>query len=103
MTDATPRETLDLNATSLGLIADTEMVFVDEHRAIVLATAPSLSPQKELVRNTTYAEKNPSAFGVSPDHKFVFLAHESFKVSCSSGLGRGCEHLHFRIARPQVT
>ena len=57
------------------------MVFVDENRAIVLAAAPALSLSKRvLVPNTTYAELSPSAFALSPDKKFVFLAHDSFKV-----------------------
>ena len=58
------------------------MVFVDEHRAIVLATAPTLHRRRRrvLVPNTTYVDLSPSAFGVSPDQKFVFLAHEAFKV-----------------------
>ena len=64
---------------SFPSIADTEMAFVDEHRAIVLATAPSMS-RRVLVPNTTYADLGPSAFAVSPDRKFVFLAHDSFKV-----------------------
>ena len=60
-------------------ISDTEMAFVDEHRAIVLATAPSMG-RRVLVPNMTYADLGPSAFAVSPDRKFVFLAHDSFKV-----------------------
>ena len=60
-------------------ISDTEMAFVDEHRAIVLAAAPSMG-RRVLVPNTTYADLGPSAFAVSPDRKFVFLAHDSFKV-----------------------
>ena len=65
---------------SFPSISDTEMAFVDEHRAIVLATAPSMKRPRVLVPNTTYADLGPSAFAVSPDRKFVFLAHDSFKV-----------------------
>ena len=55
------------------------MVFLDEYSSIVLATAPGMK-KRTLVPNTTYFELSVFDYGVSTDKKFVYLAHDYFKV-----------------------
>jgi hypothetical protein len=70
---------LESSISPPSLIADTEMVFLDEYSSIVLATVPGMK-KRTLVPNTTYFELSVFSYGISHDKKFVYLAHDYFKV-----------------------
>ena len=60
------------------------MVYLDAWSSVVLLDASSMSVTN-LVPNTTYLKLRANSYGLSPDKKFVFLAHNWYKVINHNG------------------
>ena len=52
---------------------------MDEFRSVVLMSVPSFE-KTVLVPNKTYLGLSASVYGLSADKKFVYLAHDYYKV-----------------------
>ena len=59
---------------------DYEFVYRDEFDGLSMYDVTQ-QRRVTLVPNTTYANLNVATFAISPDKKFVFMSHDSHKVS----------------------
>ena len=58
---------------------DYEIVYRDEFDGLSMFDVTHMR-RTTLVPNTTYSNLNAAAYAISPDKKFVYLAHDSHKV-----------------------
>ncbi len=61
-------------------LSDYEIVYRDEFDGLSLFDVTQMR-RVTLVPNTTYSNLNAASYAVSADKKFVYLAHDSHKVS----------------------
>ena len=71
---------MKLTPEGLFLIADYEIIYRDEFDGLSMFDV-TLMRRTTLVPNTTFSNLNVAAFAISADKKFVYLAHDSHKVS----------------------
>ena len=63
---------------------DTEMVFRDEFDGLSILDVSKNLSRRTLVPNKTFNDLNAMYHGVSANQKYVWLAHDYFKVNLSS-------------------
>ena len=59
--------------------SDYEIVYRDEFDGLSMYDVTQMR-RTTLVPNTTYSNLNAAAYAISPDKKFIYLAHDSHKV-----------------------
>ena len=59
--------------------SDYEIVYRDEYDGLSMYDVTQMR-RTTLVPNTTYSNLNAAAYAISPDKKFIYLAHDSHKV-----------------------
>ena len=83
---------------------DTEMVFRDEFDGLSILDVSKNLSRRTLVPNKTFNDLNAMYHGVSANQKYVWLAHDYFKVNLSSILScnlifsiKNSSNLHYLI------